>query len=144
VLLLIKCRGIDYAQPAKDRERGDCRLSRKPAFSFGQMWIKLQGHADPRLVLSFGVAMRRPDLGFYSAKRFGKDTGRILWRRSRRDGVSTPANPIAELRLTLKDFGKQRDRIKAAICLAQLALDRLRQLRMRQRAHRASPADDSA
>jgi hypothetical protein len=37
VLLLIKCRGIDYAQPAKDRERGDCRFSRKPAFYFGQM-----------------------------------------------------------------------------------------------------------
>ncbi|MBU6407677.1 MAG: hypothetical protein KGS44_11155 [Alphaproteobacteria bacterium] len=121
-LLLVECRGIDYAQPAKNGEHRNVRLSRKPGFYFGQMWIKLRGQAHPRLVLSLGLAMRRPDLGFHSARRFRKDTGRSLWRRGKRDSVSTPANPIAELRLTASDFGKQRDRIKAAICLAQPAL----------------------
>jgi hypothetical protein len=96
-------REIDRTKPAKDGERGDFRLSRKPTFNSGQMRIAFRGHARTRLVFSLGLAMRRPDFGCRGAERFRKDTRRDLSRRGRRYGKSAPADPIAAL-LPLRRF----------------------------------------
>lgn len=117
-LLLIECRGIDHGKPAKDGERGDFRLGRKPACNRGQMRIAFRGHAHPRLVFSRGLAMRRPDFGCRGAERFRKHTRRDLCRRGRRYGKSAPANPIAALGLTWSYLGEQPYRAKAAAAIA--------------------------
>ena len=58
MLLWTELIGVALCKPSDDRKGRQLRLGREPAFDGCQMWIKLRGHADPRLVFSLGASVR--------------------------------------------------------------------------------------